>query len=288
MLVIEHLNAGYKKKQVLKGINLTFSEGDFITLMGANGCGKTTLLHSISGLLKPISGDIYLNDASLLALKRRAVAQQLALLPQVAATPTGLTARELIMQGRFPWQSWWRQWSKTDEIAVNDAIDVTRVGDYLDLPLEQLSGGQRQRCWIAMTLAQDTPILLLDEPTTYLDVAHQVELMNLIASLKSKGKTIIAVLHDLNQAATYSDQLVMMKEGEVYTKGKVKDVFTKENLNTVFNLDANIIIDPYHGTPLALPVVELSHQNTSNHDIHSPSKLTINDTGKASDLYGVE
>lgn len=260
MLVIEHLNAGYKKKQVLKDINLTFPEGEFITLMGANGCGKSTLLHAISGLLKPASGDIYLNETKLLTLKRKEVAQQLSLLPQVVTTPSGLTARELIMQGRFPWQNWWRQWSESDEIAVNDAIEVTNVGDYLDLPLEQLSGGQRQRCWIAMTLAQDTPILLLDEPTTYLDVSHQVELMNLIASLKFKGKTIIAVLHDLNQAATYSDHLVMMKEGEIYTQGKVKDVFTKDNLKTVFNLEANIITDPFHETPLALPIVEFANK----------------------------
>ena len=273
MLVIEHLNAGYKKKQVLKDINLTLSEGGFITLMGANGCGKSTLLHSISGLLKPVSGGVSLNETSLLTLKRKEVAQQLALLPQVATTPSGLTARELIMQGRFPWQNWWRQWSESDEVAVNDAIEVTKVEDYLDLPLDQLSGGQRQRCWIAMTLAQDTPILLLDEPTTYLDVAHQVELMNLIASLKSKGKTIIAVLHDLNQAATYSDHLVMMKEGEIYTQGKVKDVFTKDNLKAVFNLDANIITDPYHGTPLALPVVELA--NTTQ-------QFPINNVNKAS------
>jgi len=258
MLVIEQLNAGYKKKQVLKDINLTFPDGGFITLMGANGCGKSTLLHCISGVLKSISGDIYLNNQSLLTLKRKQVAQQLALLPQVATTPSGLTARELIMQGRFPWQNWWHQWSELDERAVNEAIQVTKVADYLDLPLEQLSGGQRQRCWIAMTLAQDTPLLLLDEPTTYLDVAHQVELMNLIASLKSKGKTIIAVLHDLNQAATYSDYLVMMKEGEIYTQGSVEEVFTKDNLNAVFGLDANIITDPYHGTPLALPIVETS------------------------------
>jgi len=264
MLVIEHLNAGYKNKQVLKDINLTFSEGGFITLMGANGCGKSTLLHSISGLLTPMNGDIHLNESNLLAMKRKEVAQRLALLPQVATTPSGLTARELIMQGRFPWQNWWRQWSASDEIAVNDAIEVTNVGDYLDLPLEQLSGGQRQRCWIAMTLAQDTPILLLDEPTTYLDVSHQVELMNLIASLKSKGKTIIAVLHDLNQAATYSDHLVMMKEGEIYTQGKVKEVFTKQNLKAVFNLDANIITDPFLGTPLALPIVELNHSTMNN------------------------
>jgi len=277
MLVIEHLNAGYKKKQILKDINLTFSKGEFIALMGANGCGKSTLLHSISGLLKSVNGDINLNNSSLLALNRKQVARQLALLPQVATTPSGLTARELIMQGRFPWQNWWRQWSKSDEIAVNDAIEVTKVKDYLDLPIEQLSGGQRQRCWIAMTLAQDTPILLLDEPTTYLDIAHQVELMNLIASLKSKGKTIIAVLHDLNQAATYSDQLVMMKEGEIYTKGKVKEVFTKDNLKAVFGLDANIITDPYHGTPLALPIVELSNQ-----DLNSEQESSINNINEVS------
>jgi len=273
MLVIEHLNAGYKNKQVLKDINLTLSEGGFITLMGANGCGKTTLLHSISGLLKLASGDVFLNEVSLLTLKRKDVAQRLALLPQIATTPSGLTARELIMQGRFPWQNWWRQWSELDEKAVNDAIEVTNVRDYLDLPLEQLSGGQQQRCWIAMTLAQDTPVLLLDEPTTYLDVAHQVELMNLISSLKSKGKTIIAVLHDLNQAATYSDYLVMMKEGEVYTQGKVKDVFTKENLSSEFGLDAHIITDPYNGTPIALPVVALPDNAASTTDLNNRQQI---------------
>ena len=283
MLVIEHLNAGYKKKQVLKDINLTFSGNGFIALMGANGCGKTTLLHSISGLLKPISGGVSFNDVNLLTLKRKDAAKQLALLPQIATTPSGLTARELIMQGRFPWQNWWRQWSESDEKAVNDAIEVTRVGDYLDLPLEQLSGGQRQRCWIAMTLAQDTPILLLDEPTTYLDVEHQVELMNLIASLKSEGKTIISVLHDINQAATYSDHLVMMKDGEVYVQGKVDDVFSKDNLKAVFNLDANIITDPYNGTPLALPIVELSHRK-----IDSPQETNVSPIDEKGGFNSVE
>ncbi|WCN08299.1 ABC transporter ATP-binding protein [Marinomonas mediterranea] len=258
MLAVERLNAGYKKKQVLHNIDLTFSTGKFTTLMGANGCGKTTLLHAISGLITPLNGSIALNDEVLSTLSRKQIAKRLALLPQVATNPAGLTARELIMQGRFPWQSWWKQWSDADENAVSDAVRVTGVNDYLDTPLEQLSGGQRQRCWIAMTLAQDTSVLLLDEPTTYLDVAHQVELMNLISSLKHQGKTIIAVLHDLNQAATYSDHLVMMKQGQVFTEGAVDAVFTKENLEAVFGLNAHIIRDPHNGNPIALPVVDMS------------------------------
>lgn len=273
MLVVEHLSAGYKKKQVLNGVSLNFPEGEFTTLMGANGCGKTTLLHAIAGLLPVQSGHVLFNSKSLLKLNRKDVAKRLALLPQIATSPAGLTARELIMQGRFPWQSWWKQWSEQDEKAINKAVEVTGVSDYLDTPLEQLSGGQRQRCWIAMTLAQDSPVVLLDEPTTYLDVAHQAELMNLISSLKSKGKTIIAVLHDLNQAATYSDRLVMMKEGRVYCEGKVETVFTKHNLKQVFGLDAHIARDPHNRNPIALPVVENPMSYSAQADIFPLGRL---------------
>ncbi|MBX2849379.1 MAG: ABC transporter ATP-binding protein [Acidiferrobacterales bacterium] len=273
MLVVEYLSAGYKKKQVLNEVSLNFPEGEFTTLMGANGCGKTTLLHAISGLIPVQSGQVLFNSESLLTLSRKGVAKRLALLPQVATSPAGLTARELIMQGRFPWQSWWRQWSEQDEKAVNEAVEVTGVSDYLDRPLDQLSGGQRQRCWIAMTLAQDSPVLLLDEPTTYLDVAHQAELMNLISSLKSKGKTIIAVLHDLNQAATYSDRLVMMKAGQVYCEGEVETVFTKDNLKQVFGLDAHIVRDPHNDNPIALPVVDANVSANKQSDIQSAKKL---------------
>ncbi|WP_027856260.1 ABC transporter ATP-binding protein [Marinobacterium jannaschii] len=256
MLVIEQLSVGYKRKRILQDLSLSFPEGGFTALLGANGCGKTTLLHTLAGLLKPEAGQVVLNGEPLKSLSSKQIARQLAVLPQVTTAPAGLTVRELVMQGRFPWQNWWRQWSDEDEAAVEAAIAATGIADYLDMPLEQLSGGQRQRCWIAMTLAQDTPLLLLDEPTTYLDISHQVELMNLIASLRLKGKTIIAVLHDLNQAATYADHLVMMKGGNVYAQGDVDQVFTPQNLKAVFDLDAHIISDPHSGNPIAVPLLE--------------------------------
>ena len=258
MLVIEQLSVGYKRKRILQDLSLSFPEGGFIALLGANGCGKTTLLHTLAGLLKPEAGQVVLNGEPLKSLSSKQIARQLAVLPQVTTAPAGLTVRELVMQGRFPWQNWWRQWSDEDEVAVEAAIAATGIADYLDMPLEQLSGGQRQRCWIAMTLAQDTPLLLLDEPTTYLDIAHQVELMNLIASLRLKGKTIVAVLHDLNQAATYADHLVMMKGGTVYAEGGVDQVFNQQNLKAVFDLDAHIITDPHSGNPIAVPQLQPS------------------------------
>jgi len=256
MLSIESLTAGYKRKTILHDVSLSIPGGGFVALLGANGCGKTTLLHTLAGLLQPASGRVLLNDQELAGMSSKRIARQLAVLPQVTEAPAGLTVRELVMQGRFPWQSWWQQWSAADQQAFDQAVAATGIADYLERPLEQLSGGQRQRCWIAMTLAQDTPLLLLDEPTTYLDIAHQVELMSLIATLRDQGKTIIAVLHDLNQAAAWADQLVMMKAGQVYAQGPVAEVFTPANLAAVFDLQARIIKDPHSGQPICVPLAE--------------------------------
>ncbi|AJQ95570.1 ABC transporter ATP-binding protein [Gynuella sunshinyii] len=256
MLAVEHLSLGYRNRPVLKDIHLTFPDTGMIALLGGNGCGKTTLLHALAGLLKPDHGNILLDNEPLRHYSRKAIARKLALLPQVTSAPAGVTVRELVMQGRFPWQNWWRQWSQQDQFAVDQAIQMTAIEDLADRPLEQLSGGQRQRCWVAMTLAQDTPLLLLDEPATYLDIAHQVELMNLVSSLCASGKQIIAVLHDLNQAAAYADHMIMMKDGGIFTQGPVESVFTRENLKSVFNLDARIIRDEHNGHLICVPDIQ--------------------------------
>lgn len=252
-LSVENLSFGYRNQSVLKNIDLTFPDAGLTVLLGGNGCGKTTLLHTLAGLLTPKEGRVLLEQAPFSSLGRKAIARKLALLPQMTSAPAGVTVRELVMQGRFPWQTWWRQWSKADQQAVDSAIQATGIEDLVERPLEQLSGGQRQRCWVAMTLAQDTPLLLLDEPTTYLDIAHQVELMNLIAQLCAQGKSVITVLHDLNQAAAYADHMIMMKEGSIYAQGDVENVFTQDNLKVVFNLDADIIREPRRQQLLCVP-----------------------------------
>lgn len=254
MLTTDHLTVAYQKQPILHNLNLRIPDTGFTALIGANGSGKTTLLHTLAGLLKPEVGQVTLNGVDLSLLSRKKIAQQLAMLPQMSTTPVGLTARELVMQGRFPWQKWWSQWSDQDEVAFDFAIQATGIEPYLDKPIEELSGGQRQRCWIAMTLAQDTPLVLLDEPTTYLDIAHQVELMNLIADLRNKGKMIVAVLHDLNQAAAYADHLIMLKAGEIYTQGDVNEVFTASNLKAVFDVDTHIMNDPKTNNPICVPL----------------------------------
>lgn len=257
MLSIENLTVGYKRHPVLHNLNLSLTGGGFIALLGANGCGKSTLLHTLAGLLAPQAGRVWLNGCELAELSSKQIARQLALLPQLTEAPSGLTARELVMQGRFPWQSWWRQWSDEDQQAFDQAVAATGIEPWLDYPLEQLSGGQRQSCWIAMTLAQDTPLLLLDEPATYLDIAHQVELMRLLASLREQGKTIIAVLHDLNQAAAWADQLVMLKDGRIHAQGPVRQVFTPANLAAVFDLHTRIIQDAQSGQLICMPLAKL-------------------------------
>ncbi|NVK73777.1 MAG: ABC transporter ATP-binding protein [Oceanospirillaceae bacterium] len=254
-LSVENLSFGYRNQPVLQSIDLTFPDTGLTVLLGGNGCGKTTLLHTLAGLLKPQTGQVILDQTPFASMGRKSIARKLSLLPQMTSAPAGVTVRELVMQGRFPWQTWWRQWSKADQLAVDEAIQATGIEELVERPLEQLSGGQRQRCWVAMTLAQDTPILLLDEPTTYLDIAHQVELMNLVSNLCAQGKSVITVLHDLNQAAAYADHMIMMQAGRVYAQGDVETVFTQTNLKAVFNLDADIIREPRRQQLLCVPHV---------------------------------
>ncbi|GFM70575.1 iron-enterobactin transporter ATP-binding protein [Pseudomonas cichorii] len=253
MLKATGVRLGYGEQLVLDGVSLDIPQGRFTALIGANGCGKTTLLNVLAHMLRPGAGEVQLSGKPLRQYSRRALAQQMALLPQHATSPAGMSVRELVMQGRFPWQSWWRQWSGQDQQAIERAIELTGIDSLLDRSLATLSGGQLQRCWIAMTLAQDTPVILLDEPTTFLDIAHQITLLELLVDLREQGKTIVAVLHDLNQAARYADHLVMMRGGRLLAQGAPAEVFTRENLKAVFDLDAHIITDPYSGDLLCVP-----------------------------------
>ncbi|MDU9410252.1 ABC transporter ATP-binding protein [Pseudomonas sp. zfem001] len=254
MLKATRLQLQFDELKVLDDISLTIPEGCFTALIGANGCGKTTLLNVLARMQRPASGDVLLEGRPHTQFSRRELARRVALLPQRTTSPTGLTVRELVMQGRYPWQGWWQQWSEKDQQAVDRAVSLADIEMLLDRTLSTLSGGQLQRCWIAMTLAQDTPVILLDEPTTFLDIAHQIALLELLAELRDQGRTVVAVLHDLNQAARYADNLVMLRLGKVHAQGAPAKVFTPDNLKAVFDLDAHIITDPHSGDPLCVPV----------------------------------
>ncbi|MDO7902177.1 ABC transporter ATP-binding protein [Pseudomonas sp. K1(2024)] len=256
MLEASGVKLSYGEQQVLKGVTLEVPQGAFTALIGANGCGKTTLLNVLARMLRPEAGEVRLAGQPVTHFSRRELAQRMALLPQRTTSPAGMSVRELVMQGRFPWQSWWQQWSPADQQACDQAIALAGIEPLLDRSLATLSGGQLQRCWIAMTLAQDTPVILLDEPTTFLDIAHQVTLLELLVSLREQGKTIVAVLHDLNQAARYADHLVMLRDGQLQAEGPPREVFTAANLKAVFDLDAHIITDPHTGVPLCVPAAK--------------------------------
>lgn len=253
MLKATRLQLRFAELKVLDDVSLTIPEGCFTALIGANGCGKTTLLNVLARMQRPASGEVLLEGRPHAQFSRRDLARRVALLPQRTTSPAGMTVRELVMQGRFPWQSWWQQWSERDQQALDRAVALADIAALLDRSLSTLSGGQLQRCWIAMTLAQDTPVILLDEPTTFLDIAHQIVLLELLTELRDQGRTIVAVLHDLNQAARYADNLVMLRQGKVHAQGAPAEVFTRANLKAVFDLDAHIITDPHSGDPLCVP-----------------------------------
>lgn len=266
LLRVDQLTTGYQDPVVFDA-SFHVGSGQLTALIGPNGCGKSTLLKCMARILKPHSGQVILNNANLHEQPTRQVARQLALLPQGPIAPEGLTVRELVAQGRYPHQSLFQQWSRDDEAAVQDALSMTDTLQLADRPVSALSGGQRQRCWIAMVLAQQTPVILLDEPTTFLDMRVQVDLLNLLASLAhDHGRTLVVVLHELNMAAAFADHLIMMKEGRLQAQGKPDDIFTRENLKAVFNLDAQILRDPYSGRLMCVPT-QVPHQVTPRLDI---------------------
>jgi iron complex transport system ATP-binding protein len=249
----------YENRLVSEGLSVAIPEGAFTVIIGANACGKSTLLKALSRLLKPASGHVHLDGQAIDDLPARDVARRLGLLPQGAIAASGITVADLVARGRYPHQSFFRQWSRADALAVEHAMQATHIAALSDRPVDELSGGQRQRVWIAMVLAQATPTLLLDEPTTYLDITHQIELLDLMASLNAKGRTIIAVLHDLNQACRYATHLIAMKDGAVVAYGPPRDIVTEDLVFQVFGLRSVIIEDPVSGTPLVVPKSRQHH-----------------------------
>jgi len=250
----ERVTLAYDEGAVVRELSVEVPPGRITSVVGPNGCGKSTLLRALARLMKPRGGAVYLDGAAISELSTREVAKRLGILPQDPQAPEGLTVRELAAQGRYPHQSWLRQWSKEDERAVEKALETTGVAEFADRPLETLSGGQKQRAWISMALAQETETLLLDEPTTFLDMAHQLEVLQLLTRLnREEGRTILMVLHDLNNAARYSHHMIALSDGKVFEAGPPQEVVTPELLREVFGVEADIVTDPRSGIPLCIP-----------------------------------
>jgi ferric enterobactin transport system ATP-binding protein len=253
-LTVKDITVGYDGRTISEGLSLDLPEGRFTAIIGPNACGKSTLLRALSRLLKPRVGEVLLDGGDIHAQPAKAVARRLGLLPQSSIAPDGITVADLVARGRFPHQRLIRQWSAADEEAVAAAMAATGVTELSGELVDTLSGGQRQRVWVAMVLAQRTPIVLLDEPTTFLDIAHQIELLELCVRLnREQGTTMVAVLHDLNQAARYADHVVVMKAGRIVAQGDPRSVVTAELIGDVFGLPCRIIDDPETGTPLVIP-----------------------------------
>lgn len=249
----EELSLGYGRRLLIERLGLAIPRGGLTVIIGPNACGKSTLLRALARLLPLSSGQVLLDGQDIYRPPTREVARRLGLLPQSPLAPEGITVAELVARGRYPHQGLFRQWSAQDEAAVARAMKATGVEGLAGQWVEALSGGQRQRAWLAMVLAQETPLLLLDEPTTYLDIAHQIELLELLVDLRADGRSIVAVLHDLNQACRYATHLVVMKAGRIFAKGNPSAIMTPALVEAVFGLPCVIIEDPVAGTPLVVP-----------------------------------
>lgn len=250
----EDLTIGYAEHTIVNGLNLSIPTGKITALVGANGSGKSTILKTMARIMKPKSGSVMLDGKSIHNFSTKEVARQLAILPQNPTAPDGLTVSELISYGRFPHQKGFGTMTAEDRSIIAKAISVTGMEPFQDRPIDRLSGGQRQRAWIAMALAQETDILFLDEPTTFLDMAHQLEVLQLLQKLnKEEGRTIVMVVHDLNHATRYAQHMVAIKSGNVISEGTPNEVMTPEVLREVFGIEADIVPDPRTGVPLCLP-----------------------------------
>lgn len=251
----EGLRLGYGSRTVVNGVSVQIPPGRITMIVGPNACGKSTFLRGLARLLGPTAGAVYLDGKDIHSLPSRQVATRLGILPQSPIAPEGITVVDLVGRGRHPHQGWFRQWTPADDEAVAAALTATGTLELAERPVDELSGGQRQRVWIAMALAQRTDILLLDEPTTYLDVAHQVEVLDLLADLNAtEGTTVVAVLHDLNLACRYADHLLAMKDGRVVAEGPPADVVDEQMVTELFAMPCRVIADPVSGTPLVVPM----------------------------------
>ena len=249
------LDAQYGERSVLRGVDLDVPPGKITAIVGANACGKSTLLRALSRLLRPTTGQVLLDGASIHYMPPKELARELGLLPQAPIAPDGISVLDLVGRGRHPHQGLWARWSADDDLAVAHALEATGVADLADRDVDELSGGQRQKVWIAMALAQETSILLLDEPTTYLDINHQIEVLDLLVDLNRKrGTTIVMVLHDLNLAARYSDQLAALVAGKIDVMGPPKEILTSTMVQRVFGLSCTIVEDPVSQRPMMLPI----------------------------------
>jgi ABC-type cobalamin/Fe3+-siderophores transport system ATPase subunit len=261
----EDLQLAYDGSPVVHDLSVVVPEGEVTVICGPNACGKSTLLRGLARLLKPRSGAVYLDGQLIARMPTKQVAVRLGLLPQTPTAPEGLTVEDLVGRGRFPHHRWFQQWTAEDESAVEQALELTDTAVLRDRPVDELSGGQRQRAWVAMTLAQDTPIVLLDEPTTYLDLAHRVELLDLLAELnETQGRTIVMVLHELNEACRYASHVVAMSEGRIAAQGPPREVITADVVRDVFGLEATVVDDPVTGTPLVVPVSRRFRRNDAS------------------------
>ncbi|KKX33291.1 ABC transporter ATP-binding protein [Rhizobium sp. LC145] len=254
-LTASQLSAGYGDTVILEGLDLEVPPGRITTIVGANACGKSTLLRAMSRLLSPRQGHVLLDGKSIHRMPPRQLARTLGLLPQSPIAPEGIIVADLVSRGRHPHHGVLSRWTRGDDEAVAAALEATKTAALASRPVDELSGGQRQRVWIAMALAQRTDLLLLDEPTTFLDISHQIEVLDLLTDLnQTRGTTIVMVLHDLNLAARYADYLVAMAGGRLHVCGKPEDVLTEENVRHVFGLESRIIADPLSGRPIMLPI----------------------------------
>lgn len=247
------LVVGYGDRVVIEGVDVSIPEGSFTVIVGPNACGKSTLLKALARLIPASAGQVTLDGKAIHELPSKELARRLGLLPQSSLAPDGITVQDLVSRGRFPHQSLLSRWSREDERVVAEAMAATGVTDLRGRLLDELSGGQRQRVWVSMVLAQETPMLLLDEPTTFLDIAHQVELLDLIERLRGEGKTVVAVLHEINLAARYASHLIAMRDGRIVAEGSPSEVVTEELVGRVFDLPCRVILDPDTGTPVVLP-----------------------------------
>ncbi|MCF3184051.1 ABC transporter ATP-binding protein [Streptomyces polychromogenes] len=253
-LTAENVTLGYDQRVIAENLSVEIPDHSFTVIVGPNACGKSTLLRALSRMLKPTAGRVLLDGRAITSTPAKQVARTLGLLPQSSVAPDGITVADLVARGRYPHQGLLRQWSAEDERIVLESMASTGVAELADRAVDELSGGQRQRVWIAMALAQQTPLLLLDEPTTYLDIQHQLEVLDLCAQLhEEQGRTLVAVLHDLNQAARYATHLIALRGGVVVAEGPPAEVVTAGLVEEVFGVPCRVIDDPETGTPLVVP-----------------------------------